>query len=86
MISYGLKGGELIDISSTKGFNFEEGQRSSDDRKLFISKISAIQVVKEYDRYIVFKIFTDDFQKSYCESINKADIVGGNAYFKVVES
>lgn len=49
MISYGLKGGELIDISSAKGFNFEEGQRSSDDRKLFISKISAIQVVKEYD-------------------------------------
>ena len=85
MINYGLKDGELIDISSTRGFNFEEGQKHSDDRKLFISKIDAIQVVKEYDRYIVFKIFADDFRKAYCESINKADILGGDAYFKVVK-
>ena len=80
---YGLSGGEPIKISTVEGFSFLDVKYNSKD--IARKTIRSITVVKEYPRHILFEITSHNTGESYWESLNKSDLLTGEAYFELAE-
>lgn len=84
MINYGYKGGERVDKTTARGFSWSDGER---DPFNIISHIKELSVVKEYPRFIKFKVVIDDiYETSFEECVNKGAIVCGDVYFRLEDA
>ena len=61
MINYGYKGGERVDKTTARGFSWREGKPDPFD---ISSRIKEIIIVKEYSRFIKFKVVIDDINET----------------------
>lgn len=84
MINYGYKGGEKVDKTTARGFSWREGERGPFD---IISHIKELIIVKEYPRFIKFKVVIDDiYETSFEECVNKGAIACGDVYFRLEDA
>jgi hypothetical protein len=68
--------GDKIHVKSARGFLFRE-----DTAKIFVLP-DCIEFVREWPRYIEFRIWVNNYRDSYIESLNKADLRCGDSYFE----
>lgn len=81
MINYGYKGGERVDKTTARGFSWREGKPDPFD---ISSRIKELIIVKEYPRFIKFKVVINDiYETSFEECVNKGAIACGDVYFRL---